>query len=366
MRVLFAGGGTGGHVIPAIAVAEALLREDPMSEVLFVGAAKGIEERLVPAAGFPLELLSVGKLQGTRWISRLRTLGGLPPALLRAIQIARTFNPHVVVGVGGYASAPMALAARTLGLPLVLLEQNAVPGATNRVLARLAQRVVTSFVATPGLPRRRVAFLGNPLRPALVERLEAASRTYGAGRDRPSRLLIFGGSQGAHHLNELALAVAPRLASSIPSGIEIVHQTGEADERHAKEAYADAGIKAHVAAFFDETMPEHYAWADLALCRSGATTVAELCVASLPAILVPYPHAANDHQAANAREAVEAGGATMIREADLDPDHLHTTLQNLLSDRLRLSHMGRAMRSCARPRAAARVVALLREIAQGD
>lgn len=361
LRVLLAGGGTGGHVFPAIAVAEELVADDPATSVLFVGAQGGLEERLVPAAGFPLELLAVGKLQGAGWLQRLRTLQGLPPAVWQALTIVRRFDPQIVVGVGGYASGPLALAATIARRPLVLLEQNAVAGATNRVLARLARQVVTSFPGTRGLAPGVPRCLGNPLRRELVARL-ASRRPLDKVAGRPGRLLIVGGSQGARRLNELGVEVLPALAPEL-GGLELIHQTGAADQEQVSAAYAQANFPARVEAFIDD-MAEVYRWADLVLCRAGATTLAELTVAGLPAVLVPYPHAANDHQAENAREAVEAGGAIMIRQHEIDAERLSRTLKGLLADQPRLSRMTRGMRSCARPQAATHVVKLLRELAR--
>lgn len=366
LRVLLAGGGTGGHVFPAIAVAEELVADDAAASVLFVGAQGGLEERLVPAAGFTLELLAVGKLQGAGWLQRLRTLRGLPPAVWQALTIVRRFDPQIVVGVGGYASGPLALAATLARRPLVLLEQNAVAGATNRVLARLARQVVTSFPGTQGLAPGVGHCLGNPLRRELVARL-ASRRPLDQAEDRPRRLLIVGGSQGARRLNELGVEVLPALAREL-GGLELIHQTGAADQEQVSAAYAQAAnqqanFHARVEAFIDD-MAQAYRWADLVLCRAGATTLAELTVAGLPAVLVPYPHAANDHQAENSREAVEAGGAIMIRQHELDAARLSRTLKGLLADQPRLLHMSRGMRSCARPQAATRVVKLLRELAR--
>jgi UDP-N-acetylglucosamine--N-acetylmuramyl-(pentapeptide) pyrophosphoryl-undecaprenol N-acetylglucosamine transferase len=362
LRLLLAGGGTGGHVIPALAVAEQLLAEEPDAQLLFVGAHGGLEAKLVPAAGFDLALLAVGKLKGSGVVARLRTLAGLPPAVLRALALARRFDPDVVVGVGGYASGPLALAARLLRRPLVLLEQNAIPGSTNRALARLAQRVVTSFEGTPGFPAAKTVCLGNPLRPRLIDQLRDR-RQAEVFSDRPARLLVFGGSQGARWLNQTCVDALPGLAGTLPHGLEVVHQTGEADCERVRQAYAEAGLSATVAAFFGE-MVTHYRWADFAICRAGATTIAELGVAGLPALLVPYPYAANDHQAANAEQVVAAGGAMMLRQSELDATQLSRILAELLASGPRLSSMARGMRGCGRPRAAADVVALLRELAQ--
>jgi len=360
LRVLIAGGGTGGHVFPAIAVAEQLQADRPAAEVLFVGSDQGLERELVPAHGFPIELLRVGKLKGARWWTRVRTLATLGPAVARAARITRRFSPSVMVGVGGYASAPVVLAAALLRRPTVLLEQNAVPGATNRAVARFARKVVVSFEeATAYFPRRKVLCLGNPLRPALVATLGRAARAEPA--ERPSRLLVLGGSQGAHRLNELVTAAAPRLARAV-SELTITHQTGEADRCWVADRYRQHGVNARAVAFIDD-IGAAYESADLVVARSGATTVAELTVAGLPAVLVPYPYAADDHQAKNAAALVAAGGALMMREQQLDAARLEELIGALLANPARLARMSEAMRRCGRPEAAAAVVHLLQQVA---
>lgn len=359
-RVLIAGGGTGGHVFPAIAVAQKLRAELPDSEVLFVGSERGLERELVPAHGFSIELLRVGRLKGMGRLARLRTVVGLLPALWRSAQLVRRFSPEVVVGVGGYASAPVTAAAALWRVPVVLLEQNAIAGLTNRLLARFARRVVVSFPDTvqtfsPG----KAIHLGNPLRPQLVEALHRPR----SEPDRGPGLLVLGGSQGAHRLNELVTEAAPRLRARF-ARLRIVHQTGARDVEMVAQRYADAGIDAEVQPFIDDVASAYRA-SDLVVARSGATTLAELTVAGLPALFVPYPHAADDHQAANADYAVRAGGARMIREQQLDAARLASELGELLADRDRLARMREAMRSCGRPNAAADVVTLLREVSRG-
>lgn len=355
MRVLIAGGGTGGHIFPALAVASALIEDNPEAKVLFVGAKNGLEERLVKKAGYPIELLSVGKLKGASAFSRLKTFAGLPFAVQKASRILYRFDPDVVVGVGGYASGPIALASKTLMRPLVILEQNAIAGTTNRVLAKLADKVVTSFATTPGFPDHKEVCLGNPLRTELVKGLKQKQSLDNVARnDRCSRLLVLGGSQGAQALNELMISIAPMLKERV----EVFHQTGPAQQAKVKDAYYRAGIKAKVEAFVED-MTYAYTWADLVFCRAGATTIAELALAGLPAVLVPYPYAANDHQAANAREVVEAGGARMERQDDLDSAKLSRILLELLDNWPQLVTMSQAMKSCARPNAARDVVKLL-------
>jgi UDP-N-acetylglucosamine--N-acetylmuramyl-(pentapeptide) pyrophosphoryl-undecaprenol N-acetylglucosamine transferase len=359
LRVVIAGGGTGGHVFPALALADEV-RRLPGSEVLFVGSRGGLEERLVPARGYAIELLQVGKLRGAGIIARARTLAALPLSVVAALRLLRRFAPNVVVGVGGYASGPVALAATALRLPIVLLEQNAIPGTTNRVLARLADAVVVAFRrAARDLPRDRTLLLGNPIR---AEVLAAVAARSARGPRATPTLLVLGGSQGAHALNELACAAAPALMGRVP-GLTLIHQTGAADAASIAQRYAEAQITAQVSAFIDEIGPL-LAQADLVLSRAGATTLAELAVAGVPAVLVPYPFAADDHQAENAAELVDAGGAVMFRQEDLNPERLATLLGDLLADAPRRQQMAQAMSRAGYPAAAQSVVSLLLDVAR--
>jgi UDP-N-acetylglucosamine--N-acetylmuramyl-(pentapeptide) pyrophosphoryl-undecaprenol N-acetylglucosamine transferase len=362
LRIVIAGGGTGGHVFPALAVAETLCARLPGSQVLFVGSEGGLEERLIPEHGHRLELLRVGKLRGEGIARAVRTLGELPLAGIKALSILIRFAPDAVVGVGGYASGPVVLAAALLRIPTLLLEQNSIPGTTNRILARVADQVVVAFRrAARSLPEDRTLLLGNPLRPSLLAALARA----GERRLDPARpcLLVLGGSQGAHALNELCLAAAPRITARLP-GLRLIHQTGSRDLELVRQRYREAAIDARVEPFITE-MAEVYLDADLVLGRAGATTIAELTAAGIPALLVPYPHAADDHQAENAREIVEAGGALAERQETLDPSRLAGLLGELLGDGDRLLRMGRAMRGCAFPEAASAIVDLLRTLASG-
>ncbi|MCA9670164.1 MAG: undecaprenyldiphospho-muramoylpentapeptide beta-N-acetylglucosaminyltransferase, partial [Myxococcales bacterium] len=337
LRLLIAGGGTGGHVMPALAVAEQLRDEAPESAVRFVGAEGGLEARLVPQHGFQIDLLRVGKLKGAAWLARARTLAGLAPAVARAAGIVRRFAPDVIVGVGGYASAPVALAARFTGRPMVLLEQNAIPGFTNRVLSRLAERVVVSFAETGRyFPRpERTVYLGNPVRPALLAALRAraaAADAAAATRRDSTTLLVVGGSQGARRINELVCEIAPELLAKRPR-LRLVHQCGETDAPWVRERHAAHGAaeRVRVHAFIDD-MVAAYLGADVLLGRAGATTIAEISVAGLPALLVPYPYAADDHQSANARALVDAGAAQMVRQDALDGARLLEALAALIDD----------------------------------
>ena len=359
-RLLIAGGGTGGHVFPALALGEAFLASDPSAALLFVGARGGLEGRLVNERGHRLVELGVGKLRGEGLRRRLGTLAGLPAAVFEAIKVLREFRPEVVVGVGGYASGPVAAAATLLRIPVVLLEQNAILGATNRAIAHFAEKVVVAFPsAAKQLPAAKVALLGNPLRSELQRALEHAPPD--ARRATPERtLLVMGGSQGATYLNELLWEAAPALTRRFPL-LRIVHQTGMRDYERVRERYREMGLRAEVQPFIAD-MADCYRRIDLALCRSGAMTIAELCAFGVPALLVPYPHAAGDHQAANAADLVVAGGALLRRQQELDAERLVALLGSLFGDPQRLESMAQAMRALGRPQAASDVLSLLREV----
>ncbi|MGH9670671.1 MAG: undecaprenyldiphospho-muramoylpentapeptide beta-N-acetylglucosaminyltransferase [Terriglobales bacterium] len=353
MRAILAGGGTGGHVIPALAIAQEL-RVRYSAEVQFVGTARGLETKLVPAAGFELELIEVGALKNVGWTTRLSTLWRLPGALLRSRRIIRGFRPDVVIGVGGYASGPAVLAAEMAGVPTLIFEPNLVPGFANRVVALWASAAAVHFEETrrffrnaevTGVPVRK-EFLSIPPRPA------GASPT----------LLVFGGSLGAAALNRVMMESVAALKQA---GWGVIHQTGERDYNQVQSAYQQSGISAEVTPFI-ERMPEAFARADLLLCRAGAATVAEITAAGKPAILVPFPRASDDHQRRNAEALVQAGAVLLIPEAGLTSERLMKTVAELLADKKRLGEMAAAARGLAHPNAAqdiASIAAKLVEIA---
>jgi len=352
-RWVVAGGGTGGHVTPALALAERI--EARGDAVLIMGSERGLETRLVPAAGFELVALPAQQMMGRGVLGRLAAV----PAMLRACAAAwvrlGAFGADIVVSVGGYASVPAVVAAWLRRLPVALLEPNAVPGRANRVAARIAQRVfvqfdaaIEAFAASAG--RDRIRALGIPLRRRLVA-------TFGESPQRrtpapPFRLLVFGGSQGARQINEAMIEALPLLAGA---EIAIFHQTGAADRERVAEAYATAGVDATVVDF-EPDMPSRYRWADLAVCRSGALTVAELALAALPALFVPYPYAADDHQAANARALEEAGAARVLDSRSLTGADLAAALRETFERPAQLASMSAAAAKLARPDAAERIV----------
>ena len=360
MRLLIAGGGTGGHVFPGIAVAEEWVGRKA-GEVLFVGTSRGMETRAVPAAGYALETLDVSGLKRVGLLGAVRGLFRLPLALVRSITILRRFRPDVVLGEGGYASGPLLLAAFVLGLPTAIQEVNSVPGFTNRILGRIVRRVFIAFADTARFfPWRKVEELGTPVRRAIVAALESAAETEAASG---VRLLVVGGSQGARAVSELVVEAAAKLADD---GIDfsLLHQTGSADCQRMQERYRARGLAGRVTvqAFIDD-MAAAYAQADLVIARAGALTLAELAMAGKPAILIPLPTAADDHQSKNAACLAAAGAAVVLDQRRTGAAALAGHIAGLGKDPDRRSAMGQAMRRLARPRAASDTVDRLQGLA---
>jgi UDP-N-acetylglucosamine--N-acetylmuramyl-(pentapeptide) pyrophosphoryl-undecaprenol N-acetylglucosamine transferase len=341
--VLILAGGTGGHIFPGLAVAAALRARDV--PVAWMGSRRGLENRLVPAAGIELHSIAVTGLRGKRGLAVLAAPLVLLRALLQALQVFRALRPRAAISFGGYAAGPGGIAAWLLRCPLLVHEQNRVVGLTNRVLSRLARRLLGGFPDA----LRGAEWVGNPVRSSIADLPPPAERL--AGRAGPLRLLVLGGSQGARALNRaVPLAVRGQV------NIELWHQCGEHLLPDAEQAYAAAGIGVRLEPFI-ERMDGAYAWADLVVCRAGALTVAELAAAGVAALLVPFPFAVDDHQTANAQWLVEAGAAECLPEGDDLADALAARLQALLGDRGRLLRMAEAARSLARPDAADRVAA---------
>ncbi len=357
-RVLIMAGGTGGHVFPALAVAR-WLRERGV-EVTWLGTRRGIEARVVPAAGFPIEFISVGGLRGKGLAGWLLAPLHLSRALLQALAVCRRQRPGAVLGLGGFVTGPGGLAAWLLRRPLVIHEQNAVAGLTNRLLARLARRVLEAF---PGSFPAGVAttVTGNPVRDDILVLPEPAQRF--ADRSGPLRLLVVGGSLGAQALNQtLPAALAALPADQRP---DVWHQAGRDKDAPARAAYQASGIPARVEPFIED-MAAAYAWADLVICRAGALTVSELAAAGLGSILVPYPYAVDDHQTRNARYLSEAGAARLLPQHELTPARLAGVLETLFAaGRDGLLQMAEAARRLARPDATAVVAGTCLEVMHG-
>jgi UDP-N-acetylglucosamine--N-acetylmuramyl-(pentapeptide) pyrophosphoryl-undecaprenol N-acetylglucosamine transferase len=349
--MLIAGGGTGGHLYPGVALAEEVTTRQQGNEVLFVGTARGIEARVIPELGYPLELIDVAGLKGKGLFGVVRGMMRLPLALFQSIGILRRFRPDVAVGVGGYASGPVLMAAWMMRTPIAVLEQNTVPGVTNRILGKLANQVYVMFESSRTyFPSRKVLALGNPIRRQLLDNFLQSKIESNA----KFNILVLGGSQGAHALNLRMVEAASHLID-LKERVRIVHQTGLADEELVKKGYADLSFEADVRAFIDD-MSSAYKRADLVVCRAGATTLAEVMVAKKASILIPYPYAADNHQELNARTMVEAGASLMQLEKTLDGRRLADEIKTLIGDPDRLAKMEQAASRTGRPEAAREIV----------
>jgi len=342
MKIVLAGGGTGGHVIPALAIAEELRQRG--HEAAFVGTARGLETRLVPKAGFPLHLVNIGAFNRVSMATRLATLARLPLSVFSAMRILRGFGAQAVIGVGGYAAAPATMAAVLMRIPVVLFEPNVVPGFANRVVAGHATNAAVHFAQTgKWFPRYEVT--GVPVRPqffALPER-----------RSTPPSLLVFGGSQGARALNRILREAVAELLRRVP-GLKIVHQTGEREFAELRDFYESAGVAVEARAFLDD-MAQRFADADLIVCRSGASTVAEIAAAGKCALFVPFPGAADDHQLRNAELLAESGAALLMAESELTAERFVQEAAALLGNAARRADMGEKARALAHRDAAAHV-----------
>jgi UDP-N-acetylglucosamine--N-acetylmuramyl-(pentapeptide) pyrophosphoryl-undecaprenol N-acetylglucosamine transferase len=354
-RVIFAGGGTGGHLFPAIAVMEELRRREPELDVLFVGTARGIETKVVPQLGERLTCLEVSPLKGRSPTQLVKSLATLPAAGLEAARVVRNFRPSLVIGVGGYAAGPMVLAARTLGVPSALLEQNAHVGLTNRLLSHVVQRAYLSFDETAAqFPERAVRVFGNPVRRAFVAAGTMARMDPLGFEMRARRVLVVGGSQGAKVLNQVVPEALAR-AGLGERGTEIVHQTGHAMCEEVSAHYARLGLRAEVTPFIED-MARAYASASLVIGRAGATSLAEICAVGRPSLLIPFPHAADDHQWHNARALAARGAAIALREPGLEVGDLAQRIAELMAEPARRTAMAEAARALGRPDAAAAIV----------
>ncbi len=352
MRAILAGGGTGGHVIPAIAIAQQL-RDNYGAEAIFIGTERGIETRLVPEAGFQLRLVDVGQLNRVSLATRIRTLTALPMAIVAAWGIMTEFRPDVVVGVGGYASGPAMLAAALRGTASLIFEPNVVPGFANRMVAPTAKAAAVHFEQTcrwfqncevTGVPVRR-EFFDIPHR----------------APDSTPTLLLFGGSQGSRALNRALVESLPALVERVP-GIHVIHQTGERDYEQIQAEYLKVSVRAEVAPFITD-MASAFAGADLIVCRSGASTVAEIAAAGKAAIFVPLPTAADDHQRRNAETLAARNAALMIRESELSSARLVEMVSTLIMDRPQLDAIGQAARQLAHTDAAAHIARMAARLA---
>ena len=352
--LMIAGGGTGGHIYPAIAIAREFLARGGERRVVFVGTEYGLEKSIVPRAGFPLEVISVGGLKGKGTIDLTKNLARLPLGFAQAWRLIGKHRPSVALGVGGYSSGPVLLAARLRGVPTMIHEQNAFPGLTNRLLARVVKGVAVAFAdAGPRMKRRDAVVTGNPIRQEFFEAAKTASER--------RRLLVFGGSQGSHILNE-AVTGALLFLARLKGRLDIVHQTGPKELEQVRAAYkASAFDDARVVPYLDPIVDE-IAAADLVVSRAGAMTIGELAAVGRAAILVPFAAATNNHQELNARVVEQAGGAIVITESQLSPERLGLAIAEVINDPDRAARMGAAARKLAAPDATRNIVDLLEKI----
>ena len=359
MRLIITGGGTGGHLFPGISLAQAMVQAYPGCEVLFIGTERKVDKTALSGLGFVAMTIKSQGIKGKNAAAKIRAMLQQPAALFEAVRIIRKFEPDLVFGVGGYVTGPVILAARLLGVTTCIHEQNSIPGLANRLLGHIADRI---FVSLPGsekyFPPAKTILSGNPVRSKIVKTAnQVAQKKY----QEPLTLLILGGSQGAQRLNSLMLeAAASSLADRTPIP-NIIHQTGEHDEIHVRQKYAELGINARVQAFFSD-MAEIYSRADLVVSRAGATTLAELTVFHKPVILVPFPFAADNHQEINGRYLVEAGGALMFRQAELDGEKLGMEITRLMADTKLLAEMSANSGKVAKPEATGTIVSICMEL----
>ena len=367
ISLVIAGGGTGGHLYPGIAVARELVTRVPDAQVTFVGTAAGIEARVIPREGFALDLIRSAGLKGKSLASLARGVGLLPLSALDAWRVLSRRRPSAVVGVGGYSSGPVVALAALRGIPTLLMEQNAMPGVTNRTLARLVRAAAVTYEESISFFGRKAFVSGNPVRAEFFTETETSTTGQHAddeqtGPPGAARVLVFGGSQGAHAINVAMVEAAPRLAAAAPR-LAITHQTGERDLEMVRDGYRRAGLEARVEPFLF-TMDREMKAADLVICRAGATTLAELMACGRPSILVPLPTATDDHQRRNAQALVAHGAAQMIDQRDLTGDRLAGVVAELAADAGRRRAMSASARRMARPDAARIIVDRLLELAR--
>jgi len=354
MKLLIAGGGTGGHVIPAIAIAQEWLSRGKEREVVLVGTERGIEMKLVPQAGLPLETLRVAGLKGKAGATLAKNLAMLAPAMLDARRVMRKHKPVASFGVGGYAAGPMLLAAWFSGAPSIIFEPNAEPGLTNKLLAKLSKRIATGYEISARTWGKKAIVTGCPVRPEFFSIAPP-------GLEKPFRLLVTGGSQGALPINRTFVDAMDRLAAR-KNELSIVHQTGERDYNAVRTAYARREIHAEVVPFLTN-MAERFAWADVIVCRAGAITAAEIAAAGRAAIFIPFGAATDSHQLRNAQEMMNAGAGRLITENELTADRLTSEIFSLIDQPEQIENQSNAARSLARPNATRDIVNLIEEAA---
>ena len=354
MRFVIAGGGTGGHLFPGIAIAEAFIEREMGNEVLFIGTEKGIEAKVLAGGKFPLRTIKAMPLKGRSLLGKVKAIWSIPMAMTEAYSILKNFQPQLVLGVGGYASGPTLMAAFLLGMKRAIHEQNVIPGMTNRILKWFSQRIFVSFEETKKyFPDERTIVTGNPIR---KEIFRPGVDVQGIEERKGYRftLLIFGGSAGAHRINKVMIEALDHF-QEMKSFLRFFHQTGREDEDWVSKGYQEKGFDAVVRPFFED-MATYYRLSDLVVCRSGASTIAELAICGKAAILIPYPHAAHNHQLINAQKLVDLGAARMIRDEELNGLSLAQTILHLYDHPEERTRMEEQIHQVGKPRAAQEIV----------
>ena len=354
MKVLIAAGGTGGHIYPGIAVANEIMARDPESEVLFVGTARGLEKKIVPENGFQLSLINSAGLKNVGLVGKIKGLSVLPRSFIEARRIMRQFRPHVVVGAGGYVSGPVLLMAAIMGVPTLIMDSNALPGFTNRRLAKFIDRAALTFKEALLFFGKKGVVTGNPVRQEFFD-VPAKVRT------DEFHILIFGGSQGARAINNAMTDAIGQLAK-YDGHLSVTHQTGEADFEKIRALYADSTFaNADVRPFISDIFVE-FGKADLIICRAGATTCAEITAAGKAALMIPFPAAADNHQQKNAEALQNAGAARVIVQQDLSGEKLASEIEELIGSPATISEMESAAKHLGRPDAAEKTVDIIEEL----
>lgn len=356
MKVIIAGGGTGGHLFPGIAIAEEFLKRDQKNDMLFIGTERGLEKRILGDMGLPLRMLNVEGIKGRGFLKAISAILKIPRSLIQSCRLIREFCPDIVIGVGGYASGPAVMTAHCMGIKTAIAEQNALPGITNRILGKFVDRIFLTFPETKKwFPERKTVISGNPVRGAFFTEIREAKE--GIGK---FTLLISGGSQGAHSINMAILDAFPYL-EEIKDRLKIVHQTGNNDLDYVCKFYQSHGLDADVLPFITD-MSQAYASSDLLICRAGATTIAEITASGKAAILIPFPHAIGDHQTKNAEALVQKAAAMMIRETDLNGKKLAEAIENLYRHPEKIKQMEMNSGNLSNPKAAHYIVDICMEL----
>lgn len=355
MRIVIAGGGTGGHLFPGLAVAEEFKNRTGTAEVVFAGTESGLEAKVVPREGYMIRFLRAEGFVGMTWKKKIGALVHAGLSLIDSYRILKTVKPDIVIGVGGYASGPITLLAALMSIPTLVLEQNAVPGLTNRILGKFVDAICVTYQESMSFfPLRKTFLTGNPVRPRIVQGIAQAGYRRFALDPSLFTILIFGGSSGARSINSAVVESLIHL-HDLRDKIQFLHQTGQTDYERIRHAYRESGFRGTIVPFIYE-MGEAYAVADLVVSRAGATTLAELTVLGKPAILIPYPFAAANHQEVNARKLEEIGAARLILDRELNGEILARAIREFLSNETMRVEMRRASRSVGRPDACAKVV----------